>query len=198
MSVDLNNLSFDDLEPRSLVVMLKQVPHLLVEPSESDVCRWRNAQIREAKMVNGKVAGIGNVADTEPLLVHYCLFQILKPELVEVDGETGNRAYNGPRDGNHIRQVPLATIRGWTGRLVGKLFEAVKELGELNDKESPERKALLAALAREDAPTNLHTIREWVEGLVGEDSDTYTPLKALLAPTAEETAKNGQVATPAI
>jgi hypothetical protein len=89
------------------------------------------------------------------------------------------------------KNVPVDVIKTWPQKYVAKLIKTVKDISELEDTESPVRRALLAAFTRKDSFTSIANFREWVSKLAGEDKETYEPLLEMVKPTPEELAKNG-------
>lgn len=112
---DLSPIEFTDLSPVEVKVTLNGQPHVLVEPSEHAVTKWRGVAISAAKLSDGKVSGIGSsMADAEPLLVSLCLFHITESGRIP---------------------VPEAVVRGWPHRVVDTLFKRIKQIGGLDDAE---------------------------------------------------------------
>jgi hypothetical protein len=106
-----------DLEPKSVSYKIGGKPYQLREASSAAAAKFRNASISGAKLADGKIVGIGNVGDVEPLLVSLCLFQL---------GTDGVWA-----------TVPLDTIKSWPARIVKPLFEMAKEISQLDDAREP-------------------------------------------------------------
>lgn len=105
---------FEDVAPLTVPVTIGKDEYVLKEASGDAACRWRNAQLRAARMVEGKITGVGDIADTEPLLVSLCLFT---------------------REG---KPVPLATVRAWPNRVQKALFERAKAISHLNEDQQPQ------------------------------------------------------------
>jgi hypothetical protein len=107
--------SFDSLTPKEVKVKVGGLRHVLREATEDAVVRWRDSQVSSAKFnEEGKFAGIGAVAGSEPLLVSLCLFQLLD-------------------DGNVGPNVAVAVIRSWPARVVKQMFDWVKTASDLDD-----------------------------------------------------------------
>lgn len=118
----VTELNFDDLTPIEIPVSIKGEKYVLKEPTEGAVCRWRDAQLKASKLTDGKLTSMDGLADTEPLLVSLCIFKIR-------DLPDGSK-----------KEVPveLPVVRGWSGRIVKVLFEKLKEIGELEEKDTEE------------------------------------------------------------
>lgn len=117
---DLQDL--DGLQPIEIRFNLEGKPHVLVEASADSACRWRNEVMKTAKLRNGKVSEVGNLADTEPLLVSLCLFKI------EEDGKQVDGFRRVRYDIKEVRRLPA--------RVVKRLFAKCIEIGNL--KETPD------------------------------------------------------------
>ena len=113
------SMTFDSLSLIEVPVKIIDKNYVLREASEDAACRWRNSQVSGAKMVDGKVSGLGNLADGEPLLVSLCLFELV-PEVKQFP------------DG---KPVPLQTVRSWPARVVKQLFAKAKEISGLSEGE---------------------------------------------------------------
>lgn len=108
-------LVFDSLEPAVAPVKLAGKAYVMVEASEAAAAKYRNFAARQVKYTpEGKLAGVGDVADAQALLVSLCLF--------EAEGRV---------------PVPVQIVRGWPARVVGPLFEAAKRMGGI-DQETEE------------------------------------------------------------
>lgn len=114
-------LNFDDIALIEIPVKIGSKRYVLREATGDAACKYKNAQMACAKFnADGKPAGVGNMADTEPLLVSLCLF--------EVDDQ-----------GQPLKtSVPLQTVRGWPARIQKALFEKVQAISQLEIKETKE------------------------------------------------------------
>lgn len=122
-----------DLKPVELKYRIGGVRYVLRECPEGDHCAWRSFQIKMARFNDdGKVAGMGNVADSRPLLVSFCLFRADQAtgEIVLTDGN--------PQVPDLNHRVSLALIRSWPARIVDPLFEKAKEISGIDERETPE------------------------------------------------------------
>jgi hypothetical protein len=98
-----------DLAPVTVDYFIGGKPFQLREATSDGAAKFRNAAAGTARITDGKVSGVGNVGDLEPLLVSLCLF----------DG-----------DG---KPVPLSVVRQWPGRVVRKLFDKAKTISGLDE-----------------------------------------------------------------
>jgi len=104
-----------DLEPQERKVKIGGEDYILKEASEDAACKWRNQTLAGARMADGKLVGMGNVSDGEPLLVSLCLWKA-----------------TGKKD-----NVSPAVVRAWPSRVVKKLFAWIEEVSDLaEDKET--------------------------------------------------------------
>jgi hypothetical protein len=123
-------MNFDDLTLTEIPVTYRGRRYVLTEASGDAVCRWRNALLRATKLgPDGKPVAIEGLADAEPLLVSRCLY------VPDKDGRLRLTPHGFP-DPNYL--VPLEDVRGWEGRVVGALFEKVKEISHLDMLETKE------------------------------------------------------------
>ena len=122
-------MRFDDLAPQHVEVYVGQKKYYLCEPSEDAVCKFRNAVSRETKWQDGKLAYVGNMADTEPMLVSMCLYRATDDGSLPVDG-------NGRPDQKHL--MALSAVRSWPARIVSALYKKARTLGNLDEDDSPD------------------------------------------------------------
>jgi hypothetical protein len=116
-------LNFDDLAPVEVEVKVKGKKYILREATGHAAAQYRNAALKAAKMVDGKVVGMDGLADAEPLLVSLCLYEL---------EDLGNG--KPPRE----RPVPVQVVRGWPARLVTALFTKVRDISDLGEGETAE------------------------------------------------------------
>lgn len=69
----LMEMVFDSVAPIKVHVRLGDQDWWLHEATGGDVATWRNAQLAEMKMIDGKLTSMGNAADNEAHLVGLCL-----------------------------------------------------------------------------------------------------------------------------
>lgn len=165
------NLDFTDLAPVEVPVSIKaKDDHLLVEATEDVACKYRNATLKAAKMEDAKIIGMDGLSDAEPILVAGCL--------LKMPGRT---------------PVDVKYVRSLGAKIVKPLFECAKEISDLDEKETKERKAVLPAFSRPDAPVELDALRAWLKLATEEDSNVK-PLYDIFK-EAEEKVKNSSSAT---
>jgi len=134
--IDVSPMNFDedDLALIQIPVTYKGKTYLLTEAFGDAVAQWRNAQLagttmRQSEDDGVKTISLGGMADSEPLLVALCLFS---------PGPDGNLILDARGNVDRKHQVPLSVVRSWPQRLVGPLFERVKEISRLNEVETME------------------------------------------------------------
>jgi hypothetical protein len=121
-------MRFSDLTLREVSVEVDGPPKrsfILRECKEGDAVRYRNEQMRAAKMHEGKLVSLDGVANVEPLLVSMCLF-----ELEEQEDRTTQEIVTTERP------VTIAEIREMPPRFVKQLFEKAREISELGEQET--------------------------------------------------------------
>jgi hypothetical protein len=107
--------STEDLEPIVISVTVGDKEYTLREASGDAGIKWHNACTKCFKTSKeGGIASIEGLADTEALLVSLCLTD-----------KVG-------------RQVSINTIRGWPYKVQKHIFEAAKEISNLNEDEKTE------------------------------------------------------------
>lgn len=111
-----------DLAVVEVPIKIGNNDYILREASEDAVCKYRNALLKSTKLgPEGKPSAIDGMADVEPLLVSFCLFEKYDHKGVQKE-----------------RNVSLQTIRSWPSRIVTQLFDKAKEISEIEEKETPE------------------------------------------------------------
>jgi hypothetical protein len=167
-------IDLGDPAPIQVKRMIGGKKYILKEPSEATEAKFNSLAARGATMQDGKVSIGTHVGELELFLVAQCLW--------ECDA-----------DGNPIKPVPESTIRGWSSRVVKPLYDKCQEMAG-KKAESPERKALLAALSDKNLILNrmdynisidLELFRIWAKSLVERDAKLYAPLWELVKPQDE-------------
>lgn len=116
MTVEMQEMVFDDLDTIRIPVKIGGKPYVLVEADEDTAVRYQNAQMRATKFSDdGKPSGIDGFADADPFLLSMCLFEVT---------EKGDRA------------IPISQLRKWKHRVVNPLIEKVKEISELTSSDT--------------------------------------------------------------
>jgi hypothetical protein len=184
----LTALDFNDLAPREEVVRIAGATYVLREASEGAVVQWKNSHLRSTRMTDGKITSFGDMADSEPLLVHLCLY------VPGLDGKI--RLRDGQPDDS--TRVPLSRVRSWPARVVKPIFERAKAISELEEKETQEAlekqfgivAGKLLALGNNEEERKLW--QDWMAGEVREKMGATLEQQA----EAEGLVKNGRSATP--
>ena len=104
--------NFNDLTPIEVVVPIDGKSYTLREASGVAATRYANAKLERMTLKDGKPVSLKGMADTESLLVSFCLFD----------------AANNP--------VPLATIQAWPNRVGSWLFDEAKKISNIDQEES--------------------------------------------------------------
>lgn len=107
---------FDDLEPIEVPITIGKRKLILREADEAASVAWRNCQIRSARMVDGKFVGMGDLANSEPLLISKCL-----------------------RDASTNKNIPIEEINRWKSRVVKSLFDRLSKISELDTMDTVEQ-----------------------------------------------------------
>lgn len=117
-----NGLNFDSLELIEIPVTIGGKPYILREAGESSAARYKDAQLKGMKVVEGtdgsKTGVVDKINETRALLVSLCLFEKV--------GDTGER------------NVSLMDIKNWPHRIVNKLFEKAEEISQLEKEDKRE------------------------------------------------------------
>lgn len=143
-----DELNFDDLAPIEIPVSVARKKYVLREASGGASVIWRDAVGRAVKIgPEGKPAGIDGMASTEPLLISQCLY---------VPDESGKIRLQPNGDPDQRYLVPIQTIRSWQARVQNKLFEKIKEISDLDNKETEKTLEEKMAKLKEQMAT-LHT-----------------------------------------
>lgn len=106
-------MDFDSLVPAEEPVKFRGKQYVLREADADAVRRYRNAIFKCTRTGdNGRISAGEGLADTEPLLVSLCLFEVTDK------GE---------------KPVSLPTVLSWPGHVVKAIFEKAKEISRLNE-----------------------------------------------------------------
>jgi hypothetical protein len=89
---------------------------ILREANGDIACRYRNYFVKRTTLVDGKPSNISEIADIGPLLIHWCIQEVLEKE----DGTT---QLLGPPS--------LDEIRGWKPSILSKLQKTIEDISEL-------------------------------------------------------------------
>lgn len=89
----------------------------LREASGDVVCKFQNKRAKCMKFgTDGKTASVENIADIDPELVSMCMFGEGKP-------------------GEFTINVPVATVRSWSARILKQLVDKVKKISDMEELE---------------------------------------------------------------
>lgn len=112
------DLDFNDLEPKQCNVTVGGKKYVLKEASGGAVVAWRNAQMKATRIgPNGKPVGVDGLADSEPLLVSMCLYEVVQ------NAKTGKEVHYPVKEN---------VVRGWPSHIMTTLFETVKKMSGLD------------------------------------------------------------------
>lgn len=114
-----SEMVFDDVARIEIPVRVGKTKYILREADADQVRQWKNANVRSAKMVDGKFVSVGDVADSELLLVSMCLTELC------VGGE-------------ELRQVPITVLRSWPAKIVSQLYDRASEISGLKEVDTEE------------------------------------------------------------
>lgn len=117
-------LVFDDITPITEPVRLGKKLYVLREADGEAITKWKNMQIRSARMQDGQVVGMGEAADSQPYLIHMCLYEATENGDLYV-------LQNGEPDPKY--RVPISVIRRWKGTISEKIYDRIIEISGLQD-----------------------------------------------------------------
>lgn len=110
-----NDLSrLEDLSPIEIPFTYQKVEYVLVEANNDAAVKWRNELMKAARMKDGEVVSVNNMADTEPFLVSMCLFRLKE-------------------DGKTRVAMTIPQVRALPNKVVQKLHAKVIEISELKE-----------------------------------------------------------------
>ncbi len=113
------------MEPMKFSLDTIQIPveigdkeFVLREASGDTACKFTNARMACGQMgPDNTIASWRNIADTEPLLVSLCLFEIER-------GEDGSITQEKP--------TQISQIRKWPSRITKELYDKAKEISDID------------------------------------------------------------------
>ena len=166
----MNEFDFSALIPVVIPVRYGERDFVLKEADGEAAATYRNAAMKAARFVDGKVTNIEGLADVEALLVSLCLFEV-KP------------------DGSHGR-LALGFVKSLPARMLKKLYEKAMEISDLNESGTDSRaQAMANALAHPDSPCSYQAMRDHIRNLVAADREQFGVLDKFLE-DPKELAKN--------
>lgn len=148
--------------------------HVLKQAPDAVHSKYQSLASKGTTVLDGRVMVGTHVGELNSLLVSECLWEC-------------------DESGHPVKLVPLSTIKNMLGNIVKALADKAEEISGMKPQESPERKAVLAALTRaEGGLVRLEEFRQWAVNLKEINASLYGPLWQLCKPTEEEIAKNSQ------
>jgi hypothetical protein len=154
--------------------------HMLKQAPDAVHASYQSLAAKGTTMQDGKVTVGTHLGELNSFLVSQCLWEC-------------------DEAGQPVKLVPLSAVKNMLGNIVKALADEAEEISGLKVKESPERKALIAAFSNyghtlhvQDGDARLDSLRSWVQMLVDQDAKLYSPLWNLCKPSEEEIAKNSQ------
>lgn len=129
---------------------LKGVSYVLREPTEDANIRFRAAQFKGAKMVDGRFStDLERMTESQSLLVSLCVYD------------------------SADKLVPQSTVRTWPSRVIKDLFNRAKKMGGLDEEESAEdlEKKKLEIDEKILALKNGHTVEARVKNSLSATAD---------------------------
>ena len=163
----MSALDFDDLAPIEERVSIGGKKYILREATGDAGCKYRNSLLKATKLgPDGKPVSIEGMADSEPLLVSLCLF-----ELYEQKGSNGVSE-------TKERPTPLIVVRSWPARVQKALFERAKEISDLDEKETlPVLQKRLADTQKKIMDISTAASAESARGNGDGEGEDYDPTK---------------------
>lgn len=134
---DYSNLSFTSLALTQVPIPIDGEAYILVEADEDARVTYQNINARAARFnEEGNLAGVDGIANVEPQLVAMCLY---KADASDVDDKSTYKL-RFDKNNNIDRQfrVEEVKIKKWPGRIIGQLFDIIKDISELTEQETEE------------------------------------------------------------
>lgn len=167
------SLDFDSLQSPGWIsepVRFEGKSYTLKEASGRAAVEYRNAVSACLQYgPDGRIAGVRNIASVEPLLISLCLFD-----------EKG-------------KNVPKHVIESWPSRVQRAIFDRAKQISDLGEEMSAERKLLEEVLNQEGSPISFDELRGYVNSRT--PVSKYDPLIRWFRPDEKELSKNEPVDT---
>lgn len=127
MPLDNGVLDFDagdqSLDLTIIPVKFKGKNYLLIEALADAVARWKNAQLAGSVISDQRTVSVGNMADSELLLLGDCLF---------FPDKDGNPLLQPNGDLQLNARVKKEHIKGWPNRVVSQLYDRLMAISGLN------------------------------------------------------------------
>jgi hypothetical protein len=115
---------FSTLDPIKVPVRIDGKPYVIREASEAVAVRYKDLCMAAARMNDGKVSGVVGLAESEPVLVQGCLF-----ELLPLRGDPSDLVE---------RPVSMAFVRALPHKVVKPLFERAQKISDLEERDTVE------------------------------------------------------------
>lgn len=142
-----NDLSFDSLEPIQVPRRLGNKAYIILEASESARVAYQNAGARAARFNSeGNLSGVEGVANIEPLLVSLCLYEADFTDIEDKSTYKLRLNQNGDPDSKYL--VPVQVINKWPGRIVGAIFDTIKDISEMEKEDEQSLEKQVAKLQK--------------------------------------------------
>lgn len=110
-----DGMDFGSLKLIQLTVTVDAKKYILREADGDAACNFKNSMASGTKFANGKLSGIGKVADAEYVLLDTCLQTL---------------------NGQHLGVVQL---RKWPERVLKKMIDWVRKTSELNPEDGEDK-----------------------------------------------------------
>lgn len=168
---DLSPMVFDSIIPLEVPITLADGHYVLKEASAEAVRQYRNSTTNKARYSEGKLSGVTDIADAEPLLVSLCLFPI--------DGL-------GTVSDKHVTKDFILSL---PHRIQKSLYERLRNISKMEDDgDEIIKKSLKAVFSQEGSPATFNALQSFVVALPSDPA--YRQAKAVFALSEGETAKN--------
>lgn len=112
-------MDFSELTPEEMPFEYKGKRYVLIEPDGEATVAYRNAVLGSTELRDGKPIRMVGLAEAEPILVQKCVYEVIVDDKTKV--ETRGR-------------VTMVWVKALPYRVLKKLFEEAKRMGELDDK----------------------------------------------------------------
>jgi hypothetical protein len=141
------------LEPKQEKLKIAGKDFVLKEMTEDDYCKYQNKSSEGIVFNDGKVTAIKNAADTNPYLIHLCLYEVME------DGK--------------LKRLDVTVIRKWSKTATEKLVERCRKLNDLDNEEETEESLLKVITEAEEKLTKLREKGSNAKNLPGATSVSY-------------------------
>lgn len=164
--MQVEEMVFDNLERIEVPVKIAGSKYVLTEADEDAAVRVKNWTLRHAKLgSDGRPTSVGDIADSEPLLVSLCLYHA---------GEDGKLPLDKDGFPDPKYRVPLQVVKKWPARIVQPLYEKAQRISRLAPQDEDEealRRQMVEIQGKLDKLTQGRNGQESVE----KNSSSSTP-----------------------